>query len=304
MSEEQTPKQLKTIVLGGESLENLRLANILRKILGQENVHRYLEPKHFLKDVEDMVEHPIVTFVDLFSLNLKTVTDTIGFIRSNFPIIAFCLYVEKNEVRDRQYDIPGEWALRLQHYHKLFKVSEDVEFEPLVRRILHNPRSLAQAGINYQQAQFQQKTKIQSHASQNATSAKNEKLFISYSRTDWESFVQPLVSDLKNAKYTVWLDQDLLVGGDDWMDAIGEALDTCKLLILVASPEALESRYVKMEYRYFFNYGKTIIPVLYRLVKRFPPELSTIQYVDCSGSNQAAGFKELKNILKRHLQQS
>jgi len=102
-------------------------------------------------------------------------------------------------------------------------------------------------------------------------------IFLSYARVDWDEYALPLVERLRGAGLDVWVDQDLIRGGDDWMDAINAALKTCDLLVLCVSPEALNSRYVKMEYRYFFHHDKPIVPVLCRPAD-LPAELVGIQY--------------------------
>jgi len=102
-------------------------------------------------------------------------------------------------------------------------------------------------------------------------------IFISYQRGDWDEFVRPLVDRLRADGLNVWIDQHLIEGGTDWMDTINGALDACDQMILCVSPEALASRYVKYEYRYFFNNDKRIYPLICRSAK-LPPEIATVQY--------------------------
>jgi hypothetical protein len=103
-------------------------------------------------------------------------------------------------------------------------------------------------------------------------------IFVSYSRKDWTRFVEPMIEQLRAQGLNVWVDQHLLVSGDNWMERINEALKTCDRMILCVSPTALESRYVKYEYRYFFNQNKVIYPIICRSVQELPPELQSIQY--------------------------
>lgn len=105
---------------------------------------------------------------------------------------------------------------------------------------------------------------------------KPEAVFISYSRRDFEGYVSPLVQKLHAAGIDIWIDQECLHHGD-WMDKINEALEICGRMILCISPEALESKFVKLEYRYFITSDKPIFPIMCRDVK-LPPELSVIQY--------------------------
>src|ERR1043165_7157215 len=103
-------------------------------------------------------------------------------------------------------------------------------------------------------------------------------VFISYSRTDWNQYVNPLVEHLRQQGITVWVDQHLLEGGDDWLDRINDALDKCQCMVLCLSPEALASNNVKMEYRYFIDEDKPIVPVMVRETK-LPAELRRLQHL-------------------------
>ncbi len=104
------------------------------------------------------------------------------------------------------------------------------------------------------------------------------RIFISYRRADWEHFVEPLITRLKAEGLSWWVDQHLIEGGADWMDEINRALKECDSMILCISPEALESRHVKMEYRYFFNNHKPIYPLICRQPDELPAELQIIQH--------------------------
>lgn len=119
-------------------------------------------------------------------------------------------------------------------------------------------------------------------------------IFLSYGREDWSDFVRPLVERLRSSGFHVWLDQHLLRGGDDWMDSINAALAGCNVMLLCISPEAMASKYVKYEYRYFFREDKTILPLLCRQAT-VPPELSGIQYLDYS--EQEALVERLREVI-------
>lgn len=122
-----------------------------------------------------------------------------------------------------------------------------------------------------------------------------KRIFVSYSRSDWESFVAPIVTHLTSSGFRVWVDQHLLEGGQDWMDEIGKALNECDYMVLCVSPSALLSRYVKMEYRYFLEENKPVIPLVC-IDTRFPPELRGIQYVEYSELDKLIRiFKHLDN---------
>jgi FixJ family two-component response regulator len=111
--------------------------------------------------------------------------------------------------------------------------------------------------------------------------APSQKVFISYSRGDWDQYVKPLIDRLTAEGLDVWIDQDLLRGGQDWLDQINEALYDCQVMVLCLSPEALESIYVRMEYRYFFHEKKPILPLICKET-RLPAELRNIQHLPYS----------------------
>jgi hypothetical protein len=117
------------------------------------------------------------------------------------------------------------------------------------------------------------------------------KVFISYSRTDWDEFVAPLIALLAK-------NQPLLRGGQDWMDKIDEALQSCSVMVLCLSPEAVSSKHVKYEYRYFFRNNKDILPLVCRPV-RVPAELGGLQHLRYE--QQEALIARLTELLGEHL---
>jgi CheY-like chemotaxis protein len=107
---------------------------------------------------------------------------------------------------------------------------------------------------------------------------KPKSIFISYSRVDWKDFVEPMVKQMRDSGLNIWLDQNLLEGGQDWLDKINEVLDTCDYMVLCVSPDALKSPNVKIEYRYFFHQNKPIIPIICREAK-LPFELLSFHHL-------------------------
>src|SRR5829696_4375209 len=91
-------------------------------------------------------------------------------------------------------------------------------------------------------------------------------IFISYSRRDQE-FVTRLASDLDAQVAGVWFDQSAIQAGENWHAEIMEGISECKAFILVLSPDAMESRYVREEVNKALELGKTIFPILYRPAK-------------------------------------
>jgi WD40 repeat protein len=87
--------------------------------------------------------------------------------------------------------------------------------------------------------------------------------FISYSRKDGKEFAGWLRGWLGERDLSVWQDIVALEGGRDWWSQIEEALKSKGLqhFILVITPAALESPYVRREIRLARQEGKTVCPV-------------------------------------------
>ena len=94
----------------------------------------------------------------------------------------------------------------------------------------------------------------------------SKEIFISYSRRDTE-FVTRLASDLDAQVAGVWFDQSAIQLGENWHAEIMEGIRECKAFILVLSPDAAESKYVREELNKALELGKVIFPVIYRADK-------------------------------------
>jgi hypothetical protein len=296
-------KPCKYAIVGEESPSNLRLSQIVQKVYGKESVARFLELQHLEPFLAANEQYPIVVCLDLFSYALKEATDTIGRIRDmTYPKVVFNLYLDQDEYRAKSHELPECWQDRFLHYFKTFKEVDDVDYEPIVRASLRPAQIEAMHNMAYEPIRLTPiftKGVVEPEGNRGDES-QSKVAFISYSRKDWEGFVSKLVSDLSNESQKVWLDQDYIVGGDDWMDAIGEALEVCDTLLLVLSPEALTSRYVKMEYRHFFRQEKPIIPILYRQVGKMPFELASLHYLDFTQGDRKDALSKLLKVLSRH----
>jgi hypothetical protein len=294
-------KGCKYAVVGVEDMSNLRLAQILRRLHGKENVARFLELSQLGPFLAANSEYPIVVCLDLFGFDLAEATGTIERVRETCPRVVFNLYLDKDVYRARTAELPASWHDRLSHYYKTYKESADIEYEPIVRASLRGSEREAMHNLTNEPIRltpvFQKGLILPESSETGEPSAPIA--FLSYSRKDWEGFVSTLARDLAKESKKVWIDQDYIIGGDDWMDAIGEALQTCDTLLLVLSPDSISSKYVKMEYRYFFRQDKPIIPILYQHVARMPFELATLHYVDFTKGDQAKSYQELLRVLSR-----
>jgi CRP-like cAMP-binding protein len=108
--------------------------------------------------------------------------------------------------------------------------------------------------------------------------ARTPEIFISYARSD-EAFARRLAQDLIKQNFHVWLDVLHIEAGMGWSRQIGKALDTCPILLLIMTPDSLESENVEDEWNFYLDKQKTVIPILYRPCA-IPYRLHKLQYID------------------------
>ncbi|MBZ0285162.1 MAG: protein kinase [Anaerolineae bacterium] len=85
-------------------------------------------------------------------------------------------------------------------------------------------------------------------------------LFISYSRQD-KGYAQQLSEHLQHNGFAVWIDSKIDYG-DAWFDEIDDAVKTCAAFVLLMTPHAQQSEWVKKEILLAKRYKKPIFPVL------------------------------------------
>jgi DNA-binding SARP family transcriptional activator len=107
------------------------------------------------------------------------------------------------------------------------------------------------------------------------------RIFISYSRVDSE-FAYRLRADLEVSGFSVWIDTAKLgaEGGQEWLRIIQDAVSTCQAMLVVVSPDSVQSRYVHMEYHFAQLQQKLVIPLHYRTVSSVPIDLSLDQWIE------------------------
>jgi hypothetical protein len=125
--------------------------------------------------------------------------------------------------------------------------------------------------------------------------ASPSKAFFSYSRQDSE-FALQLAKDLRAGGAAVWIDQLEIPPGRPWDTAIEEAVDNSSILLVVLSPESIQSENVMNEVAYAIEEKKLVIPVMYRECK-LPLRLRRTQYVDIR-PNYANGLKTILAMLQ------
>jgi hypothetical protein len=63
--------------------------------------------------------------------------------------------------------------------------------------------------------------------------------------------------------------------------------------VVVVSPESINSSHLEMEYRYFFNREKPVIPLVSKDVKELPRELRNLTAVVYDAEDPKAAFQKL-----------
>jgi len=122
-----------------------------------------------------------------------------------------------------------------------------------------------------------------------------QKIFISYSRKDID-FARKLAGDLEKAGYDVWWDISDLRGGDNWVQNIPAAIESCDFMLVVLSPESAKSKWVESEYTEAFSQRKKIIPLMLEST-RVPFALNTINFINFTTRHYEDNYKDLLSAL-------
>ena len=120
-------------------------------------------------------------------------------------------------------------------------------------------------------------------------------VFISYSRKD-QAFVERLVEDLKKTGLDVWYDLSGLEGGSRWRAEIQNAIKNSRYVLVVLSPDSIESEWVEREFLFASNLKLKIIPLLYRQCD-LPMNYLNLNFIDVQGKKYPHNFKEIMEAL-------
>ncbi|HEX9037701.1 MAG TPA: toll/interleukin-1 receptor domain-containing protein [Ktedonobacterales bacterium] len=123
-------------------------------------------------------------------------------------------------------------------------------------------------------------------------------LFVSHSGVD-NAFCDRMVSHLMDARpsLNIFYDNTSLLGGDNWVKRIPREVLGHPVFVVVLSPSAVESSWVREETQLALreaitNTQRRIIPVLHVPcdVNHLSPLLPSIQVIDCTLERESAGF--------------
>ena len=122
-----------------------------------------------------------------------------------------------------------------------------------------------------------------------------QRIFVSYSRKDID-FARKLAGDLEKAGYDVWWDITDLRGGDDWVRTIPTAIETSQFILVVLSPNSVDSEWVEKEYTQALSLRKKIVPIMLAPCN-VPFALNTINYANFAQGEYEENFKNLLDAL-------
>lgn len=115
-------------------------------------------------------------------------------------------------------------------------------------------------------------------------SARSGEVFISHAVKD-RVFVRRLLGILKKNCIPYWISEAHIPGAVEWHDEIGRALNRCSWFLIILSPNAVKSTWVKRELMYALQpkrYKGRIIPVYFRDCKHelLSWTLAELQFID------------------------
>jgi TIR domain-containing protein len=127
-------------------------------------------------------------------------------------------------------------------------------------------------------------------------------IFLSHSSQD-RDFATRIGGILEAHGLAYWYSQRDILGAQQWHDEIGEALARCDWFLLILSPAAVDSRWVKHELLYALQenaYDRHIVVVDYQPAewKKLSWTLRSLQWVDFQ-QDFADGCRELLRIWGR-----
>jgi len=131
-----------------------------------------------------------------------------------------------------------------------------------------------------------------------------KEVFLSHAHAD-RRFLNRLVALLRSRGIPYWYSKTHLIGAQQWHDEIGRALDRCDWFLIVLSPKATKSEWVKRELVYALNerrYRAKIVPVLLKSCNynRLSWTLKEYQIVDFRNNLEDGCRKLLKTWGQRH----
>lgn len=121
-------------------------------------------------------------------------------------------------------------------------------------------------------------------------------VFLSHSHRD-RKFATELAEVMRDHGIPVWYSVTNIVAAQQWHDEIGAALQRCDWFVIILSPHAVDSLWVKRELLFALQQNRFedhLLPLLYQPCEfqKLSWTLSSYQMVDFTAS-RPAGYREL-----------
>jgi hypothetical protein len=101
-------------------------------------------------------------------------------------------------------------------------------------------------------------------------------------------------------KYKLWIDIEDILGGEQWRNTVGEALDNSTCLLLILSPNSTNSSEVNREYTYALTNKLPIIVIQHNEVKKLGFGIHDLQIIDFTHQvNVYDSYGRLKRALTK-----
>lgn len=130
-------------------------------------------------------------------------------------------------------------------------------------------------------------------------------IFISHSSKDKPSVVRKLVVELRSMNFDVWLDEDVILCGDNILSEIEKGIQNSLCVVLVLTPAFFESNWTSLELGLARGQEDhaNIIPILYGISKseiaEKYPFLLAQKYIDIDKLGISGATSELAHTVKR-----
>ena len=96
------------------------------------------------------------------------------------------------------------------------------------------------------------------------------KIFVSYSRMDAGNFAEKIHDDMRKEGHDVFMDSQDIKIGSKWNESIKDNITNCDIFLVIVTPSASRSEFIKKEILQAHEEKKIIIPCYYEKISKYP----------------------------------
>lgn len=130
------------------------------------------------------------------------------------------------------------------------------------------------------------------------------KIYISHSAQD-SDVAKRLAHELEGSGHEAWVAETGILPGDNWGQTLGQALADSEAMVVLLTPEALSSRWVRHEITYALGnerYEGRLLPVLIGPDDKLDPDtvpwaLRSVAWLSLEAGQEAAAAKRISEAL-------